>query len=257
MGTYTFGDGLEAALRLKSMADWFNPLAEKLVRQFKPAAVRSAVDLGCGPGFTTDMLSRAADAAETTGLDNSEAFLALARDRFTHCRFVKHDVTRTPFPATADVIYARFVLSHLPEPVSCVHAWRTQLNPAGVLVLEETEAVDTDVPCFRKYLDASAALVASSGARLSVGHELAAGDYGAAPLLNDCAVMSVPDTLAAARVLPNTKTVWRESEVIGSRFRPEEIDAVSSELARLTDSAGRESRITWRIRRIVLGVNRQ
>jgi trans-aconitate 2-methyltransferase len=252
MVKYTFGDGLEAAKRLKTMADFFNPLAETLVKKYLPARPKTAVDLGCGPGFTTGMLFRASGAAETFGLDNSEAFLALARDRFPRCRFRSHDVTKTPFPVKADVIYGRFLLSHLPEPVRVIRAWLAQLNPGGVLIFEETEAVETEVPCFKTYLDANAALVGSTGARLFVGEELAAGDYGTKPLLNDCAVLPVPDSLAAQWFLPNTKTIWCASEVIRARLRPEEIEAITNELDRLAISGSLDSRITWRIRRIVL-----
>ncbi len=252
MGKYTFGTGGEAAARLKLMADFFNPPAEMLIRTFLPARSETAVDLGCGPGFTTAMLSRASGAAVACGLDNSEEFLDMARSSFPNLRFIRHDVARTPFPSRADVMYVRFVLSHLPSPVDLVRAWLTQVNPGGILVIEETEAVEAEVHVFRDYLSASEALVASGGARLFVGSELAAGDYGVPALLNACSVISVPDRLAAAWFLPNARTIWPGSEVMRALLTQAKINEITVSLEELIRLENDESRITWKIRRIVL-----
>jgi trans-aconitate 2-methyltransferase len=249
---YTFGTSIEAASRLEDIARFFNPLAASLIERYASESPKVAIDLGCGPGFSTDMLSRAGRARETIGLDDSPEFLATARDRFRHCRFIEHDVTRTPFPATADIMYVRFLLSHLPEPVELMRQWATQLRPGGVLVLDETEAVESEVDVFRRYLSASAALVASQGARLFVGAELAGKDYRARTLLDECAVWPVPDSRAATWFLPNTKTVWRSSDVVLGLLSLSEIEGISGALSDLAGSEEKDSRITWRIRRIVL-----
>src|SRR5512138_3119422 len=120
---YTFGTSQAAAARLEAIPEYFNPLAAELLGRYCPAAPALAVDVACGPGFTTQMLARATGASVTYGLDSSREFLDLARAQFPHCRFVEHDVTRVPFPVRADVLYARFILSHLAEPVEVVRRW--------------------------------------------------------------------------------------------------------------------------------------
>jgi hypothetical protein len=198
------------------------------------------------------MLYQAAGARETVGLDQSADFLATARAQYPHCRFLEHDVTQLPFPLAADVMYVRFVLSHLLDPVEVVNGWTTQLVDGGTLVIEEVEAIDTDVEVFRHYLDTSEALVASQGARLFVGQELASGAYHAQVLRNDCAILPVPDGQAAAWFLPNTRTVWRESASVLERLSISEIEAVSGELLCLINSGQQRSHITWHMRRLVL-----
>jgi SAM-dependent methyltransferase len=214
---YTFGTGNEAASRLGEIAKFFDPLATDLVRAYMPKASGVAVDLGCGPGFTTEMLARASGARQVYGLDNSREFLALARKRLPKCRFVEHDVTTIPFPVKADLMYARFLLSHLRDPVDVVNRWITQLSTGGRLVIEETEAVESEVDLFRIYLSTNDALVASQGARLFVGETLAAGGYDAEVLHNVCSVLPVPDRQAATWFLPNTLTIWRTSELVRGR----------------------------------------
>lgn len=249
---YTFGTSIEAAARLQAIAQYFNPLASQLIGEHVVGTPEAAVDVGCGPGFTTDMLHHAARAHETYGLDRSSEFLDRARAHYPHCRFLEHDVTVLPFPVAADVMYVRFVLSHLLDPVGMVNSWMTQLAEGGILVIEEVEAIDTEIEVFRRYLATSDALVASQGARLFVGQELADGVYDADVMLNDCAILPVPDSQAAEWFLPNTRTVWRESACVASLMSISDIEGLSGELLRLMNSGQQRSHITWHMRRLVL-----
>ncbi len=88
--------------------------------------------------------------------------------------FVEHDVGAVPFPVgQADVIFARYVLSHFPEPEAVAARWLTQLAPGGVLLLEENETITTAEGAFRDYLARAAALVREHGGELEVGARLA------------------------------------------------------------------------------------
>lgn len=249
---YTFGTTSEAASRLEEIAEFFNPLAAALVMQYPPASAGVAVDIGCGPGFTTDMLHHATGCPNVYGLDNSDDFLSQARQRFPHCAFMKHDVTELPFPVTADVLYVRFVLSHLRGVVELVNGWATQLTPGGVLMVEEVEAVETEVAVFRTYLSMNETIVASRDACLFVGRELAHGVYDADVLLNDCAIFPVPNSRAASWFLPNTTTIWKTHECVLERLNPAEAQEISRELSSIADSNDVDSDITWKMRRIVL-----
>ena len=249
---YTFGTTSEAASRLEAIADFFNPLASRLVRRYAGRSAKAAVDVGCGPGFTTDMLYNAVKCPNVYGLDNSTRFLSQARKRFPHCIFMKHDITKVPFPVQGDVIYVRFVLSHLQNVVSLVNSWTTQLAPGGTLLIEEVEAVDTEVGVFKTYLSVNTAVVASQGTSLFVGAELAEGAYDADVLANDCAVLPVANSRAASWFLPNTRTIWKGNECVLQRLSPAEAEEISRELSSIADSGDPASDITWKMRRLVL-----
>ena len=248
---YTFGTSSEAASRLEEIAKFFNPLASYLISQYMVSPPEIALDVGCGPGFTTDMLSHATKSRQTYGLDRSPEFLAIAKDRFPHCRFLQHDITDIPFPVAADIMYVRFVLSHLPDPVRIVNNWITQLKGGGILVIEEVEAVETEVELFRLYLSTNEALVASQGANLFVGRELGEGNYRAEMLLNDHALLPVPDSQAATWFLTNTRTIWKEDEFVLKQLNTTEIKKISNALMNIAESHEQQSHITWRMRRLV------
>ena len=249
---YTFGTSAEAASRLEEIAKFFNPLALRFVAQYADSSPKCAVDLGCGPGFTTDMLAHATKCLNVCGLDNSPEFLAMARERFKHCVFIEHDVTEAPFPTTADITYVRFLLSHLSNPVSLVNKWLTQLTPDGVLLIEEVEGIEMEVEVFRTYLAMSEAIVASQGASLYVGSELAQGTYDAGVLCNECIKLPVPDSRAASWFLPNAQTIWETSQVVLNGLTPAEREEVRCRLSEMKEGGDRQSNITWKMRRLVL-----
>ena len=68
---YTFGTDNSAAARLEEIATFFNPFAINFIRENVHGSIDSAIDLGCGPGFTTDMLSIATECPKVYGFDKS------------------------------------------------------------------------------------------------------------------------------------------------------------------------------------------
>ena len=52
-----------------------------LVAAIPNRAVKTAIDLGCGPGNSTEVLAAAFPDAKVTGLDNSPDMIAAARKR--------------------------------------------------------------------------------------------------------------------------------------------------------------------------------
>ena len=249
---YTFGTSATAASRLEEIAKYFNPLAADLIQRFASTPCDIAVDIGCGPGFTTDMLAAAANCQKTYGLDISREFLEIATQRFAHCTFLEHDVTQVPFPLTADVMYARFVLCHLREPLKLVAHWITQLNSGGLLFVDEIDAVDTDLEVFKTYLAMAEGIIATQGACLYVGKALGAAGHEAAALVNESVVIPVTNCQAASWFLPNTQTIWNENQYVLEHLSPKERDAIGSELNRLMTTRDSRSNITWRLRRLVL-----
>jgi trans-aconitate 2-methyltransferase len=70
-----------------------------------------AVDLGCGPGWTTGLMAKTLKFERVVGYDTSENFIAQARSKIRWAAFDVHDVTSVPFPCgLADLIFCRFLL---------------------------------------------------------------------------------------------------------------------------------------------------
>src|SRR5512147_3170153 len=115
---YTFGDNERASARLHSLAEVYEPETRALLERSKILNPRLAIDLGCGPGWSTKLLQDTLAPGRTVGLDNSPRLIAEARARETlQIHFEVHDVTCAPFPVSApDVMLCRFLLTHLQCP---------------------------------------------------------------------------------------------------------------------------------------------
>lgn len=85
------------------MADWNSALYMKFERERTRAArdllaqipkfePDNIIDLGCGPGNVTELLSAAFPRARVVGLDNSDNMLAVARARVATAKFIKQDI---------------------------------------------------------------------------------------------------------------------------------------------------------------------
>ncbi len=208
---YTFGDSDQAARRLAQVAAVFEAPTSAFLRAAVRRPVGLAVDLGCGPGHTTELLARCLRPARLAGLDSSEAFLALAHGRISAAEFLAHDVTRTPLPTgPADLLFARFLLTHLENHGAVLAAWAGQLSPAGLLLLDEVEWIQAGDPALAEYLRVLAAVLEARGHRLQVGPLLDAlpDPPGLTRRGSRVAVHPVDPAQAAAMFRTNL-SVWR------------------------------------------------
>ena len=171
---YTFGDNPRAAYRLTLLASVFEPSSTELLSKARGVEPSRALDLGCGPGHTTEMVCRALGGAETWGIDASASLVDRARARFTPpCTFVVHDMTAVPYPVpVVDVAYARYVLTHLQDPAAALAACATAVRPGGLLVLEENCALFSEDPLFAKYYEHVERLQRHYGQDPYPGHKL-------------------------------------------------------------------------------------
>jgi trans-aconitate methyltransferase len=118
VGGYAFGDTAPAARRLGLLADVFEQTSRAFLTRVAGRSPRLAVDLGCGPGHTTRLLAAVLWPRRTIGLDQSASFVTLAAAGAPpEVEFAVHDVTVVPFPCRpADLVFCRFLLSHLADP---------------------------------------------------------------------------------------------------------------------------------------------
>lgn len=129
------------------MADW----NADLYRQFEQERTRPArdllnrvlinspsrvVDLGCGPGNSTELLVTQFPGAQIVGLDTSDDMLASASARLPACQFVKGDIATWQAGFPADVLYANASLQWVPDHRSLLPRLMSALVPGGVLAIQ-------------------------------------------------------------------------------------------------------------------------
>ncbi len=254
MNGYTFGDSDLAARRLALVAAVFARSTRQFLVMQAGAAPEFAIDLGCGPGFTTELIRATTGAKRLLGVDSSPAFVAAAAKRLAddRTRVLCADALDLPLEvADADLIFARFLLTHLRDPLAAIDAWRGRLSGRGVLLLEEVDSIATEDEALGGYLDLQREMLAANDNTLDIGPKLdeALRDHPALRA-NAVAQFSPPAAVAARMFAMNLET-WRgRPEVTGSHDK-EELDAMAASLERIAQGEA-EAAITWRLRQLAL-----
>ncbi|GIF22225.1 hypothetical protein BJ973_002550 [Actinoplanes tereljensis] len=165
-------------------------------------------------------------------------------------------MTEMPLPgAPTDLIYCRFLLSHLTEPAYVVALWITQLHERGLLLLDEVEYVRTRHPVLDRYQEVVVAYLAHYGNRLEVGSTLDAVDAGSSAIRLSSTVREVrPSTDQVATMFTNNLAVWRNDEFLTGRFTAQGLADLESDLRGLIGSSQRLDAV-WGIRQIVFRRN--
>lgn len=165
---YTFGDTDLAGERLRILDGLYAPIADALLAELDMQPDRVA-DLGCGPGATTARLVQRFPSAAVTGIEASPSFAAAAALAVPSARFVVADVTEPLPDAPFDLIYARFLLAHLPDIGGALQVWSNALPPGGVLVMEESGLIASDDADFAAYEELVRTRVDRAGAVMYAG----------------------------------------------------------------------------------------
>jgi trans-aconitate 2-methyltransferase len=103
---------------------------------------RAVVDIGCGPGNSTELLAARFPNAAVSGLDNSADMIAAARKRLPAVRFEQVDIESWVSAAAArtaasfDVILANAVLHWIPGHAELFPALVAKLAPGGGLAVQ-------------------------------------------------------------------------------------------------------------------------
>ncbi len=252
MNRYSFRDTGLAEARLALLAEAFEPEMRVLLATLPKRPVRLALDLGCGPGFTTRLLMDVLQPRRIVGVDLSRSFVRSARTGFPDLEFVEHDVTQTPFPVRSpDFILARLVLAHLPDPAGVLAAWANELAPRGLVAVAEVETIKTEHPVFSTYLSVVERLIADSGGELYLGPCL----HGAADPTDlrrlSSEVYRLPvSTGAAASMFSMNLAAWRTDRFVVANTDERFLDRLATRLEQLRRSASMD-RIEWGVRHLV------
>jgi trans-aconitate 2-methyltransferase len=113
-----------------------------LVAAIPDGEVRSAVDLGCGPGNSTEVLAERFAQAVVTGMDSSDDMLVDARKRLPALNFELADIGAWNPAQTFDVILANASLQWLPDHATLYPHLVRQLTPGGTLAVQTPDNLD-------------------------------------------------------------------------------------------------------------------
>lgn len=192
--TYVIRGGLAGRERLRVLARVMWPTTKALFERVGVADTARCLDVGCGGGDVTLELARLAPNGHVTGIDLDSAKLELALSEaaaagISNIAYRQEDLLETPTDgARYDLIYVRFVLTHLGAPAKGLAALCARLAPGGVIVVEDIDFSGhfcyPESAAFRRYLELYTKAVAGNGGDPNIGPRLPAllGDAGLADI---------------------------------------------------------------------------
>jgi SAM-dependent methyltransferase len=234
--SYTFGDHEEASRRLRRLAELYEPetrgLLAAALNEGQPQGFRLAVDLGCGPGWTTQLLHDELKPRRTVGLDASDRYIAEAQANFPRLEFLRHDILQTPYPVEApDLFLCRFLLTHLPSPQMALQTWAELAAPRAILLIHETEGLESAHPALHRYYELLGEMQRHYGQALHVGAILDSCFAGTAWKIKQSRsqVLEKSAQEMAQLHLHNLRT-WGRNEYAAQAFARRELDELEAEL---------------------------
>jgi trans-aconitate 2-methyltransferase len=113
-----------------------------LLHAAQGATVRAAVDLGCGPGNSTETLLAYASGANVVGIDSSADMIDAARKRLPQVRFELADISVWNEAGPYDLILANASLQWVPDHETLLPRLVATLAPGGRLAIQMPDNLD-------------------------------------------------------------------------------------------------------------------
>jgi 2-polyprenyl-3-methyl-5-hydroxy-6-metoxy-1,4-benzoquinol methylase len=145
MAGYAIRGGKEGKERLDLLARVTLPTTSQLLNAVGIGKGMRCLDVGCGGGHVTLLMARLVEPeGKVVGTDMDGEVIALARKdavtaKLDNVEFRRADAAMCQATGEYDLVYARFLLSHLSEPEKCLEAVVTACNVKGLIVLEDVD----------------------------------------------------------------------------------------------------------------------
>lgn len=184
MTQYVIAGGREGKDRLKLLSEVLHPTTSELLTTTGIAKGMKCLDVGCGGGFVTALMSDlVGDDGEVVGIDADEVILDLARTDARECGrrnldFIKYNAADQHRQDYYDFVYARFLLTHVPDPQGCLNSMVSNSKHGGLVVAEDIDFTGgfSYPPCdaYQRYCTLYQQVVHKRGGDANIGPKLPA-----------------------------------------------------------------------------------
>lgn len=145
MTRYVIRGGKEGKERLKLLAQVMLPTTSWLLNTVGLKHAMHCLDVGCGGGDVTLLMARrVGHLGKVAGIDFDRDILRLAQQeadaaQLHNVEFRLADATEFEEEAIYDLVYARFLLTHLGEPQKCLNRMISATKAGGLIVVEDID----------------------------------------------------------------------------------------------------------------------
>jgi SAM-dependent methyltransferase len=138
---YIIRGGAEGRARLRVLTAAMGPYTNPFLDSAEIPAGAGVLDIGCGGGdVTRELARRVGPRGQALGADIDAVKIALAREEpGDNVQFEVADVLTGALAGPFDVVYARFLLSHLTDPAAALRRMLALLKPGGMLLVEDVD----------------------------------------------------------------------------------------------------------------------
>ncbi|MDO8800267.1 class I SAM-dependent methyltransferase [Phenylobacterium sp.] len=176
--SYIIAGGTAGAARLSVLSEAMAEATGSLLDRVGIPQAARILDVGCGAGDVTRDLARRTS-GQVIGLDLDDIKVSMAsQDAPVNATFHVGGYQRAKELGPFDVIYARFLLSHLTDPADAVAVFEAALVPDGLLVVEDVEfsahLCEPTRTSFRHFVQWYVACAHKRGADAEIGPKLPA-----------------------------------------------------------------------------------
>ena len=179
---YVIRGGARGYDRLKVLVRTWQPTTSALFDRAGVGPGARCLDLGCGTGEVTfDLARRAGPSGSAVGVDMDAVKLARAAEDaesrgLATVEFREQRIDEWEEVDAYDVVYCRFFLEHLPDPVAVLRSMWAAVANGGVVIVEdadfEGQFCDPPDPAFDFSVRAYQAALRAAGGHPLLGREL-------------------------------------------------------------------------------------
>ena len=222
---YVIRGGVQGRERLRILSRVMRPTTLDLLRRAGIQPGMACLEVGCGGGdLACDMARLLGPAGKVVATDIDEKKLEIAAQeakaqQLTNVEFRLADITESDPGTSFDLVHARFLLTHLPNPAQALARMRQALRPGGIVVIEDIDFrghfSHPDTPALWRYVELYTETVRRRGADANIGPRLPAllhetgfenvrmnvvqpaGSEGEVKLLNPLTMENIADAVLA------------------------------------------------------------
>jgi len=179
---YVIRGGVDGRERLRVLGRVMRPTTLEFLRRAGVAPGSVCLDAGCGGGdVTVDLARITGPTGRVVGIDLDHQKIEFARAEAkalgaANVEFRVADVAGAEFAGKFDVVYCRFVLTHLPQPAQALAAMANCLRPGGKMLLTDIDCSGyfwyPDSPVQSRFLHLYTSAVRGTGGDPDIGPRL-------------------------------------------------------------------------------------